>query len=77
MTIEVEYTLDIPDEEIQPKLFAFGQLVAQEMRKLAIKMGLKGTGDYSQGFLATIKNGVLIIENRVAYAIPLEYGTDE
>ncbi len=77
MTIEVEYRVDLPDEVIQPKLMALGLLISQEMRKLAFDMGLKQTGDYAQGFLVSIKNGLLIIENRTKYAEALEFGTYE
>jgi len=77
MTIEVDYMVDLPDEVIQPRLFILGNLIAQEMRKLAIVMGLVGEGDYSQGFLVVVKDGVLIIENRTKHAEPLEYGTYE
>lgn len=75
--IEVEYDLDLPPEVIQGKLFALGQLISKEMRELALRMGLKDTWDYSQGFLVTVKQGVIIIENRVAYAEALEFGTYE
>ncbi len=75
--IEVDYILDLPEEEIQKKLFSLGNLIAQEMRKLAIAMGLVASGDYSQGFIVFIKNGILMIENRVKYAAELEYGTFE
>ena len=77
MTIEVNYEVDLPDEEIQPRLTALGNLIAQEMRKLAIQMGLKKSGDYSQGFLVKVKNGILIIENTQKYAEYLEFGTYE
>jgi len=75
--IEVDYIVDLTDEEIQGRLFALGNLIAQEMRKLAINMGLVDTGDYSQGFLVSIRNGLLIIENRASYAKHLELGTFE
>lgn len=77
MTIEVDYIVDLSDEEIQPKLFALGQLIIQEMRKLAIDMGLVDTGDFSQGFLVEVKEGMILIENRTKYAEPLEFGTYE
>ena len=79
MAIEVNYKVDLPNSVIQPKLTALGNLIAQEMRKLAIEMGLEvpGGGDYSQKFLAKVKNGVLIIENATKYAEYLEYGTYE
>ena len=77
MAIEVEYIVDLPDSEIQPRLFALGNLIAQEMRKLAIEMGLVDGGDYSQGFLVKIENGLLIIENKAKYAEALEFGTYE
>ncbi len=75
--IEVEYAVDISEEEIQKKLRVLGELIAQEIRNLAIRMGLKDTGDYIQGFSVTIENGVIIIENRTKYAEHLEFGTFE
>ena len=77
MAIEVEYMVDLPDEVIQPKLMALGLLISQEMRKLAIKMGLLDTGEYSQGFVVKVKNGLLIIENISGHAEALEFGTYE
>ena len=75
--IEVEYNVDLPEEEIQKKLRILGELIAQEIRALAIRMGLKDTGDYIQGFLVSIENGVIIIENRTKHSEYLEYGTFE
>ncbi len=77
MAIKVDYSVDLPDEVIQPKLMALGLLISQEMRKLAFEMGLKQTGDYAQGFLVSIKKGLLIIENKTKYAEALEFGTYE
>ena len=75
--IEVDFDVELTEEEIQKKIKILGELIAQEMRKLAIKMGLVEGGDYSQGFFVFIKAGVLMIENRVKYAKALEFGTFE
>ena len=76
--IDVTFEADAPQEEIDKKLIIFGNLLAQEMRRLAISMGLKsekGGGDYTQGFLASVNDGKLTVQNRTKYAEYLEYGT--
>lgn len=75
--IEAEYEVDIPEEEVKKKIKVLGELISLEMRDLALRMGLKDTGDYSQGFLVDIKDNTIIIENRTEYAEYLEYGTFE
>ena len=52
----------VSDEELQRKIKILGELIALKMRDLALRMGLKKTGDYSQGFLVDIKKGTIIIK---------------
>ena len=75
--IETEYQVDLSEEEIKKKIKALGELIALAMRDLALRMGLKVTGDYSQGFLVEIQGTTIIIENKTKYAEYLEYGTYE
>ena len=75
--IEVEYSIDRDDVEIQKRLFILGNLIAQEIRSLALRMDLKDKGNYAQGFIVSIEGDRIIIENRVGYAKFLEFGTFE
>ncbi len=79
--IEVEYAVDVSEEELNKKIRLLGEKITEAMRDLALRMGLKsegGAADYANGFkVASTKNGNIIIENAQKYAEYLEYGTFE
>ena len=78
MAVEVEYAVSVAVDkgEMRKRMKVLGELVINEMRKLALDMGLVQTSDYANGFFATARgDNVILFENRVSYAEALEFGT--
>jgi len=77
--MEISLDIDIngymSQEEIDMRLKILGELIVQEVKKLIREMKLIDTTLYLQGWITSVKNGVLVIENRTEYSIYLEYGT--
>ncbi len=75
INLDIEINGNISEKELNIKLKILGELIITEIRKLIRAMDLIKSGQFLQGWLSEVRNGVLIIENVNEYAVYLEYGS--
>jgi len=75
--LELEVDANITQKELNIRLQILGELIINEVKTMIRSMDLLDTGQFLQGWLSSVENGRLIIENTTEYATYLEYGTYE
>ncbi len=73
--INIEIEDEISDEELDIKLKILAELIVNAIKENIRGMELIDGGQYLQGWITDVKNGVITIENTQDYSKYLEFGT--